>query len=230
MKLGRPIRWALVLVVVLLVAIAWRATREPRTLRELDGAHAPSGQIEATKLGDEGQPAAVAHAQQGAQRRATARELDRARRDALRERLLEREVQAIRRAANSAPHRSAVGEGVERPLGPGLTDRIGGRDALKAALDRDFLPLVDECIAAANEAGPPVAGMLAIELELLADPELGAIVESASFPDTNEIHHAELLDCVRETALSSSLPPPPAGGRAAFLISLPLGHDDLAAR
>lgn len=104
----------------------------------------------------------------------------------------------------------------------GLTDRVGGRDALVAALNDDFMPLADECIDAARERDPSLEGMLAISLDVIADEEHGAIVESVEFPGANEVHDALLHECIRETSLSTILPPPPEGGREGFLLTLPI--------
>lgn len=229
MRIRRPLRWLLVLAVVLLVAIAWRATHEPTSLRELADHHTPIGKIEPSTADDEGRPAAaVAYGHEQAARKANVVALDRARRDALRERILEREQAVARIAARrSAEHEATKREedDADADAGPGLTDRIGGRDALVNALNRDFLPLADECIEQARERKPALQGMLTISLELVADPELGAVIDSTEYPAANEVHEDELLDCIRETALATTLPPPPAGGREGFMITLKVGED-----
>lgn len=217
------------LAVVLLVAIAWRAAHEPTSLRQLADHRAPIGRIAPSTPDDEGRPAAaVAHAHQQAERRAEVIALDRARRDALRERILEREQEvariAARRAADDATPRSGDDDEAEEAT-PGLTDRIGGRDALVKALNQQFLPLADECIEQARERKPELRGMLSISLDLVADPELGAVIDGAEYPANNEVHEDELLDCIRETALATTLPPPPAGGREGFMITLKVGED-----
>lgn len=229
MSLRRPLRWLLVLAVVLLVAIAWRATHEPESLRALDHTTAPIGKVLPSEPNDEGRPAAaIAHAHEQFERRAAARDLDRARRDALRERILERERTG---AGDWDPARRAEPEAARdddddaTAPGPGLVDRIGGRDALMAALNRDFMPLANECIEEATARTSGIQGTLAIEIDVVADPELGAVIDRADYPPMNEVHEAELLDCIRETALSTTLPPPPQGGRDVFMISMPIGDD-----
>ncbi len=229
MSLRRPLRWLLVLAVVLLVAIAWRATHEPESLRALDHTTAPIGKVLPSEPNDEGRPAAaIAHAHEQFERRAAARDLDRARRDALRERILERERTGAGDwdpARRAEPEAAGNDDGEAAAPAPGLVDQIGGRDALVAALNRDFMPLASECIEQATSRNAGMQGMLAIELDVLSDPELGAVVDRAEYPEANEVHDAELLDCIRETALSTTLPPPPAGGRDAFRITMPIGDD-----
>jgi hypothetical protein len=224
MNLGRAMRWVAVVVVVLLLAMAWRAMEQPSALRELADTKAPIGRIEPSEPNDEGRPsAAIAHAHEQSERRAQARVLERGRRDALRERILERERTRAAIAEDPSPGGADDDAGDAPAPGPGLTDRIGGRDALMAALNQELMPLADECIEQAGERNPELRGMLALELELVADAELGAVIDAAGYPATNEVHDPELLDCIRETALSTSLPPPPEGGREAFMLTMPIG-------
>jgi hypothetical protein len=61
---------------------------------------------------------------------------------------------------------------------------------------------------------------VAINLETAADKELGAVVEVAEAAPTNEIADPALLECIRESALSLSLPPPPASGRDQVMLTL----------
>lgn len=108
-----------------------------------------------------------------------------------------------------------------RPSGD-LKDRIGGRQALAARLNKDFMPLADECIELAQKDAPELMGTLVIDLSAVADKELGAVVEDVQIPPTNQIQNPALLECIRETALSLTLPPPPGSGREKFELSIPI--------
>lgn len=154
-------------------------------------------------------PSADANAEAAARRR----------RDETRERILDA---LARSRSDGVP--ANEDDAAERPRATsgGLRDRIGGRDALVAALNDDFMPLADECLEAARERDPSLEGMLAISLDVIADEEHGAIVESVEFPENNEVHDALLHECIRETSLSTILPPPPEGGREGFLLTLPI--------
>ncbi|MFO0573413.1 MAG: hypothetical protein U1A78_05410 [Polyangia bacterium] len=148
----------------------------------------------------------------------------RAERDALRDRIVA--------ALAASPAASGDGDGgsalpaarradAPRPAGT-LRDRIGGRESLAKLLNHEFMPLADECIELAQRDAPELAGVLVIGLETAADQELGAVVEDVKVPATNQITDPELLTCIRETALSLRLPPPPTSGREKFEISLPI--------
>jgi hypothetical protein len=145
----------------------------------------------------------------------------RARRDRARTRILEA---LARRDATPPPTRDDASD-PSRPASGTIEDRIGGRDALVAALDDDFMPLADECIADARARDPSLQGVLAIELSVIADEEIGAVVDTVDFPASGEVHDALLHECIRETTLSTILPPPPEGGREGFLLTLNVDPD-----
>ncbi|MBK8240826.1 MAG: hypothetical protein IPK74_35350 [Deltaproteobacteria bacterium] len=149
---------------------------------------------------------------------------DRARRDELRRRIVER--QAARAGGEARGHTRADDD----DDGPPLADRIGGRDDLARLLHEDFIPLADECFTAAQERQPGLAGMFEIEFDVLADPDLGAVVDTIEVPPTStqpggQPWDPELVECMRESAYSLSFPPPPEGGRDQFMVSLRLGEE-----
>lgn len=112
------------------------------------------------------------------------------------------------------------------PTGPGLKNRIGGHDELMARLNGDFLPLADECIEQARERRPGLDGMIAIEVELLAERDIGAIVESAEAAPDNAVDDAGLVECMQQSLLSMSLPGDAVDGRERIMITMPMEPDD----
>ncbi len=71
--------------------------------------------------------------------------------------------------------------------------------AFSTHLKNDLLPLVREC----RESIPATTtGRLHVAFEILADPDIGGIVESVEFLETNEVADADMLECIRESALS----------------------------
>jgi hypothetical protein len=101
-----------------------------------------------------------------------------------------------------------------------IRDRTGSHPVLAQRLNADFMPLADECIEQARERMPELRGLVAIEVELLAEKSAGAIVESAAPAAINEIADPELLECLQETLLSLALPGEAVDGREALMISL----------
>lgn len=132
------------------------------------------------------------------------------------------------RATSSAPSPSR--DGAEPPTKgektdePGqLTDRIGLDPAAVEALSAEFLPLTHECIEQARERDPELVGLLAVEVDMAGDPELGAVIDDVRFPDErNEVRDPELQTCIRETALSMLLPSPEQGGQERLMLTVPI--------
>lgn len=101
---------------------------------------------------------------------------------------------------------------------------MGLDEATKKALASEFMPLASDCIEMARERDPGMRGMLAVEIGAAGDPDLGAVVDIVRFPDTHTLSGLELMDCVKQSALSMSLPPPERGGREDLMITIPVGE------
>lgn len=114
----------------------------------------------------------------------------------------------------------------EAPPAPGLLDRTGNHGYLTKVLSQDLMPLADECYELARVQQPKLAGMLVLELELLGDEELGGVIDSVDPGSANELNDPGLIECVRESLLATSLPPPEQGGRDAISLSMRFSPDD----
>jgi len=149
-----------------------------------------------------------------------ARRPDARAREALRQdivRALERrgvrtDVDAASPRANDEPERPAAGGG--------MVDRIGNRPALLERFNADFMPLADECMEQARERVPDLHGLVAIDVKLLAEREVGAIVEDTAPAAINEIADPELLECLQETLMSMALPGDAVDGKGGVMVSL----------
>lgn len=147
-------------------------------------------------------------------------EAEQARRAELREQILaaqrSRAAEATKLARPSEPEleRDAKAES------EGLVNHVEGYDRLVEELNKDFLPLSDECIADALARAPSLTGELAIEFELVVDEELGAVIETVNIANENQVHDPQLQECVRESLLSMVLSPGAADGSAALVIKL----------
>ena len=162
-------------------------------------------------------------------------------REAMRRRIVEA-MDARQRAAGERDDGSAGGGG--RPASPprepsgamppeeaapapgNLTDRTGNHGYLMKVMNEDLVPLADECYALARETQPELAGMLVIDVEIIGDEDIGGVIESATPGQANELADPGLVECVRESLLSTTLPPPPQGGKDAISLSLRLEPDD----
>lgn len=105
---------------------------------------------------------------------------------------------------------------------PALLDRTGNHPYLARVLGQDLIPLVDECHELARAGNPDLAGMLVFDVEILGDEDIGGVIDSLEPGETNEVTDPAMLECVRESLLSTTLPPPTQGGRDAISLSLRL--------
>lgn len=165
----------------------------------------------------------------------------------LRERAAERAVmqrrineQLARRAAARAEARDSVeapneakagraraGEAVEDEAPAGqMVDRSGNREYLVKVMNEELIPLADECYAMAREKNPELGGMMAVDVELVGDEDVGGVVEEVKTSQVNEINDAGLLECVRESLMAVTLPPPAEGGRDGFMLSMRFAPDE----
>lgn len=109
-----------------------------------------------------------------------------------------------------------------------IVDRTGNHAYLARVLHNDLIPLVDECLELAREDRPDLAGLLELDVEILGDEDIGGVVDALELGQRNEIVEPALIECVRESLLATTLPPPSQGGRDAISLSLrfdPPGSD-----
>lgn len=123
-------------------------------------------------------------------------------------------------AHDPRPGGKARGEPADDAPAGAILDRTGNHAYLGRVLSRDLMPLVDECHALVREAHPELAGMLVLDLEILGDEDIGGVVNTLEPGQGNEIAEPALLECVRESLLATTLPPPEQGGRDAISLSM----------
>jgi hypothetical protein len=138
------------------------------------------------------------------------RVLARAKRDALRDQIVD--------AQRSAPAQPLPTEESARP--GDLKKTIRGHDELVAHLNKDFMPLAQACVEQAQQRSPSLRGMLTLEVETLADEQLGALIERAEVPAESAVQDRELAECIRENALTLTFPPPLRSGPDKFQLTL----------
>jgi len=107
-----------------------------------------------------------------------------------------------------------------------MVDRSGNREYLMRVMNEELIPLADECYAMAREKNPELAGMMAVDVGLVGDEDVGGVVEEVGVSASNEIKDEGLLECVRESLMAVTLPPPEQGGRDEFMLSMRFAPDE----
>ncbi|MGH1343598.1 MAG: hypothetical protein ACRBN8_18720 [Nannocystales bacterium] len=126
---------------------------------------------------------------------------------------------------SSSPHNDTAPGDEGDDDGPGqahpIKDKSDGElSDLMDAVSKDLMPLVDECYEAAAERDPGIAGLIDINLEMVGDEDVGGIVESFELGEENEIQDEEMIECIRETTLSTLFPAPKDSGRRGARLTL----------
>jgi hypothetical protein len=212
--------WGLI---VLLVAIAVGVVWYPRRGR-LGASGAASRDVAAETRATPPPAAAtgVGHATEAAasQDAAAQRSTARAKRDALREQILRQLAQRPAPDGGGPSPAAAAGSSGD-PVSGGLRNRLDElHQPVVDQVNRDFMPLASECIEQAQARLPQLAGMIALSMETVADEQLGGVVDVADPALSNQIGDPLLFECLRESAFSLTLPPPPVGGRMKVMITL----------
>lgn len=217
-------RLAAIVLVVLVVLGAWLfirdAPRPPVAERQANAVAQPLAEASErrSRLNDD-EPERVRRLRDGA-----------ARREAMQRQIVAALAtrDATTRPAADRGETPAAPAGKSRPGGPAaddpaantIIDRTGNHGYLTRVLGQDLMPLVDECHALVREEHPDLAGMLVLDLEILGDEDIGGVVNTIDPGKGNEIAEPALLECVRESLLATTLPPPEQGGRDAISLSM----------
>ena len=116
---------------------------------------------------------------------------------------------------------------VEAPPEPAaLNDRTGNHAYITRVFSERLMPLVDECDELARASNPKLAGMLNLNLELVGDEDIGGVIEAIEPDPSNEVTDPTMMECVRESLLAITLPPPDDGGRDGMMLSLRLDPEE----
>ncbi|HWO08119.1 MAG TPA: hypothetical protein VNN80_01525 [Polyangiaceae bacterium] len=102
-----------------------------------------------------------------------------------------------------------------------MKDRTGKLGPEVKAFNEQLGPLVDQCFDQAKERGVRGSGMLAVEVKFAAAEGIGRVIESLEPLPNNEVHDAELIDCVRQSAFTVDLPPPTSSGGSEVMLTIP---------
>jgi hypothetical protein len=203
------------------LAVAWFWRQESRSASLAGGRIDPPQQRGTAASAPRSGAPALSPAAPSSRSRAESR----ARRDALRTQIV-RALEGQPRAPE--PPSPSVASASKSAV---LKNRLGAeRQPLVDYINEDFVPLASECIDQAEQRNPQLTGMLAIGLEIVADEALGGVIDRAEPAARNQVRDEELIECVRQSALTVVLPAPLITGRESIEITLRLGTWDAGQR
>jgi hypothetical protein len=104
-----------------------------------------------------------------------------------------------------------------------MKDRSGLMGAEVRVINRELMPLIDECYDRAHERDPQLRGMLALGVVFASEQDAGAIIESVEPTARNEVPDEELIDCIRQSAFTIEFPNPVESSRREGELTIPLG-------
>jgi hypothetical protein len=90
----------------------------------------------------------------------------------------------------------------------------------------DFFPLARKCYEDALEHEPNLGGRVEFAFNIVGDAKIGGIVESVDVLNAGTLRDPEVIDCMRQSFLSVTFPPPPEGGTVTVVYPIAFSNDD----
>ena len=147
------------------------------------------------------------------------RKITKAEREEVRDKIVEA-IEASRAASGSpAPSSDEPPDPDAASPEPGgaagnVTDRTDGKlTGFVGTINDDFMPLAAECYEQALRTQPDLGGMLDLEFSIIADEEVGGLVDEIEVGKENQLQHEGMLECIRESMLSTYFPSPEDTGQ-----------------
>jgi hypothetical protein len=220
-------------IAVLLCVALWAFWPRPESSRPAPTGVATSGQAalapapaDPSDLSASTRSAAAGSGSSVAGRRSAARQPS-AEQQQLRERVVRslRQGQARSGAVAAAAAARAAGSESEpaRTRREGtMKDKTGLMGDEVKVVNRELMPMVAECVDEAQARDPRLHGMLALGVKLASTEGVGSIFESLEPTDANEVRDPALIDCIRQSAFTVSLPMPKANSLHEGVLTIPV--------
>lgn len=213
--------------IAICAAVAWWLGRDALATNATDANPAPVVAADADDVARAGADPSHAPPSNTKKRRVT-----KAEREAVRDKILDgiRAAQSQPRrdtAASPAAPADAAPSDAEGGEPGTVTDRSDGKlTSLLSTINDDFMPLANECYAQALQTEPELGGMLDLGFSVIADEDVGGLVDEIEVGEENEIHNAGMIECIRETMLSTYFPSPAQTGQQDVRLTLRFEPDE----
>jgi hypothetical protein len=84
------------------------------------------------------------------------------------------------------------------------------------------MPVVNECVRLAQERSPGLRGVLALQVGIVPEGKLAALIEGVELSAASEVQEPGLVQCIRERAKNLTLPLPLRRGAEQVELTVPI--------
>jgi len=91
--------------------------------------------------------------------------------------------------------------------GPGIEPEY-----IQQEVRKDFFPLAQKCYADMSARVPDAGGSVVLAFDIVGNKNIGGIVEQVDVLNKSTLRDPEFIDCMRQSFLSVTFPPPEGGG------------------
>jgi hypothetical protein len=89
-------------------------------------------------------------------------------------------------------------------------------------LKNKALPVVNDCVRQAQERAPGLRGVLTLQVTIVPEGKLAALIERVDVPASSEVQEPGLARCVNERAKNLTFPLPLRRGAEQVELSIPI--------
>ncbi len=90
----------------------------------------------------------------------------------------------------------------------------------------EFFPLALKCYGDALEQSPELGGRIVFAFNIVGDAKTGGIVEAVDVLNESTLRDPDVIDCMRQSFLSVTFPPPASGGEVTVIYPIEFSNDD----
>jgi hypothetical protein len=112
-----------------------------------------------------------------------------------------------------------------KPPAPGSEPGIEP-EYIRESVQQQFFPVAKKCYVDALATTPHLAGTIDMWFVIVGDKNVGGIVESVDVLDKSTLRDPDVIECLRESFLGVTFPPPKGGGSVTVEYPIVFSNDD----
>jgi hypothetical protein len=97
---------------------------------------------------------------------------------------------------------------------------------VRESVRQQFFPVANKCYASALETNPKLGGQIDLWFVIAGDSKIGGIVESVDVLDKSTLRDPDVIECLRESFLGVTFPPPKGGGVVTVEYPIAFSNDE----